>query len=62
MVSQWLMMGRYRLAVVRRWPDSPVKDATIKAIEGTLERLSRDVLRPTCPHCLRVPPGNGEVR
>ena len=38
--SQWVSMERYRLEVVRTWPPSAYKEATLAAIYSTLASLA----------------------
>jgi len=39
MLRQWIAMEQYRLDCAQRWPDGPYKEAVLKAIYSTLDRL-----------------------
>ena len=70
MRNQWIAAEHYRLHTVEEWPDSPHKDATLRAIYSSIASLGQDpsinAEFPGCEVCLsrrRVPsvvrfPGN----
>ncbi len=56
---QWIASEHHRLHTVEGWPDSPHKDATLRAIRSTLASLGETgVSAPPCQVCLsrRRPP------
>jgi hypothetical protein len=66
MRSQWIASEHYRLHTVEGWPDSPYKEATLRAIHSTLESLSQDpaqnVSSPPCQICLSRRKASGVLK
>lgn len=56
MRNQWIASEHYRLHTVEGWPDSPYKEATMRAIQSTLASLAQDpacaAQIPQCEVCL----------
>lgn len=42
MLLQWIAVENHRLQIVKEWPESPYKEATLAAIYFTLKGLSQD--------------------
>lgn len=52
MRNQWIASEHHRLHTVEGWPDSPHKEATLRAIHSALGSLMRDpALSATLPPC-----------
>jgi hypothetical protein len=53
---QWIASEHHRLHTVEAWPESPYKDATLRAIHSTLASLAQDASLatgfPACEVCL----------
>jgi len=50
--NQWVAMERYRLDVVRQWPPSARRDATLAAIYSTLASLAPE--EPAGPSTAKI--------
>ena len=50
---QWIASEHHRLHTVEAWPDSPYKEATLRAIRSTLASLENDasLAAPVCQVC-----------
>lgn len=66
MRNQWIAAEHHRLHTVEAWPDSPYKDATLRAIHSTLARMAQDsspaASLPPCQVCLSRRRVSGVVR
>jgi hypothetical protein len=71
MRQQWIASEHHRLHTVEAWPDSPHKDATLRAIHSTLASLAPSSLAqgaslaaslPPCEVCLSRRRVSGVVR
>jgi hypothetical protein len=63
MRNQWIASEHHRLHTVEGWPDSPYKDATLRAIQSTLASLENDLnLALACQVCLSRHRASGVVR
>jgi len=52
MRNQWIAAEHHRLHTVEGWPNSPYKDATLRAIHSTLASLAQDPsLAANLPPC-----------
>jgi hypothetical protein len=52
MRSQWIASEHHRLHTVECWPDSPYKEATLRAIRAAIASLTGDSSMPACvPLC-----------
>ena len=56
MRNQWIASEHHRLHTVEAWPESPYKDATLRAIHSTLASLAENAGVatgfPACEICL----------
>jgi len=52
MRNQWIASEHHRLHTVEGWPDSPYKEATLRAIHSALASLSPDPSLALCEVCL----------
>ena len=64
MRNQWIASEHHRLHTVEGWPDSPYKEATMRAIHSKLASLEEDpsVGAPGCLVCLSPRKISGVVR
>ncbi len=63
MRQQWIASEHHRLHTVEGWPDSPHKEATLRAIHSTLASLRSDQsITPGCPICSSRRRVSGVVR
>jgi hypothetical protein len=66
MRQQWIASEHHRLHTVEAWPDSPHKDATLRAIHSTLSSLAQGASLaaslPPCEVCLSRRRVSGVVR
>ena len=53
---QWIASEHHRLHTVEGWPESPYKDATLRAIRSSMASLAQDAnvaaSYPACEVCL----------
>ena len=50
---QWIAAEHHRLHTVEGWPDSPYKEATLRAIHSTLASLEEESAGfPACETCV----------
>jgi hypothetical protein len=53
MLSHWIAVEHYRLHLIERWPDSPLKEATLAAVYSSLASLGQDSRSATAsPECV----------
>ena len=71
MISEWISAERHRLQIVKEWPNSPYREATLSAIHSALMSLGQDLhtsnspesgVGITVPNGLRVVPAAASVR
>jgi hypothetical protein len=55
MVSEWMAMERYRIAVMELWPEGPRKEAGLAAARSSLDSLARNMREGCSFACVTYP-------